>query len=241
MGFLDLREDLLLDTVRAAQVLLGCVLVRSDGSSVRRARIVETEAYLRDDPASHSFRGPTPRNRPMFGAPGRAYVYRIHRAVCFNVVTAPDGVGEAVLIRAVEPLEGIEAMEEARRRRTVGRAHPARSALSNGPGKLCQALDITLEDNGAELLRSVRECGLWLEPGSLRGRIAVERDVRIGISKAREEMLRFFIADNPWVSVKRAGVGSAQRRAPESAEQVAPKSQERDNGVCRLRATEIVE
>jgi DNA-3-methyladenine glycosylase len=213
MGLLDLREDLLLETVRAAQGLLGCFLVRSDGTSVRRARIVETEAYLRDDPASHSFRGPTPRNQPMFGAPGRAYVYRIHRAICFNVVTAPEGVGEAVLIRAVEPLEGIEAMEEARRRRTVARTLPARSALSNGPGKLCQALDITLEDNGVDLLRSVRASArrLWLEPRSTSERIAIERDVRIGISKAREEKLRFFIADNPWVSVRRSALGSVTR------------------------------
>src|SRR5690606_23427036 len=197
MAAFDLRENLL-DTVRAAQALLGCVLVRTDGASVRRARIVETEAYLRNDPASHSFRGPTPRNLPMFGPPGYAYVYRIHRAICFNVVTATEGVGEAVLIRAVEPLEGIEAMEEARRRRTVGRVLPARSALSNGPGKLCQAFDITLEDNGADLLRKglASECRLWIEPRSSRERIAVERDVRIGISKAREEMLRFFIADN---------------------------------------------
>jgi DNA-3-methyladenine glycosylase len=226
MELLELRKELLLDTVRAAQELLGCVLVRSDGVSVRRARIVETEAYLRDDPASHSFRGPTPRNRPMFGAPGRAYVYRIHRAICFNIVTAPEGVGEAVLIRAVEPLEGIEAMEEARRRRTVGRTLPAPSALSNGPGKLCQALDITLEDNGLDLIRRVAtpECRLWLEPPSSRGRIAVERDVRIGISKAREEKLRFFIADNPWVSVKRAEPGSVERRMTESVERAAPKA-----------------
>jgi DNA-3-methyladenine glycosylase len=123
-------------------------------------------------------------------------------------------VGEAVLIRAVEPVEGIEAMEEARRRRTVGRVLPERSVLSNGPGKLCQALDITLEDNGVDLLRNVRpsECRLWLEQRSSRERIAVERDVRIGISKAREEMLRFFIADNPWVSVRRAGAASKLTR-----------------------------
>src|SRR5690606_13575285 len=135
MAAFDLRENLL-DTVRAAQALLGCVLVRTDGASVRRARIVETEAYLRYDPASHSFGRPTPRTLPMFGPPGHAYVYRIHRAICFNVVTAPEGVGEAVLIRAVEPLEGIEVMEEARRRRSVGRTPPARFGLCNGPGKL---------------------------------------------------------------------------------------------------------
>lgn len=212
MGSSRLREDALLDTVRAARELLGCMLIRRDGSLVRRARIVETEAYLRDDPASHSFRGPTGRNQAMFGAPGHAYVYRIHRAICFNVVTGPEEVGEAVLIRAVEPLEGIERMQEARLRRTVGRTIPSRFALSNGPGKLCQALDITLSDNGCDLLRrspktlrAEEDADSWLalEPRASRDALRIECDTRIGISKAREAPLRFFIAGNPWVSTRR--------------------------------------
>ena len=210
MTSFQLSARALLDTVQAARELLGCTLVRCQGASVRRARIVETEAYLHDDPASHSFRGLSRRNAAMFGPPGRAYVYRIHRATCFNVVTGPQDLGEAVLIRAVEPLEGLELMELARRRGTVGSTAPIGLALTNGPGKLCQALGISLADDGYDLLRGPvcasrngRASWLALEPRPSRRRVPVECATRIGISKAREAPLRFFIADNPWVSVRR--------------------------------------
>jgi DNA-3-methyladenine glycosylase len=115
-----------------------------DRGGIRVAgRIVETEAYTGDDPASHSFRGPTARNAVMFGPAGRLYVYLSHGVhACANVVTGADGEGAAVLIRAIEPVEGIAVM---RARRGEGRS------LADGPGKLCQALGIRLADDGTDL------------------------------------------------------------------------------------------
>lgn len=127
--------------------MLGKVVsvVDADGLEVA-GRIVETEAYCSDDPASHSFNGPTARSAVMFGPPAHLYVYLsygIHR--CANIVVGADGDGQAVLLRAVEPLRGIEVM----RARRNGR--PDRE-LASGPGKLCAALGIDLDDNGADLL-----------------------------------------------------------------------------------------
>ncbi len=108
-------------------------------------RIVETEAYLRDDPASHSFNGSTARNAVMFGPPGRLYVYLSYGVhSCANVVTGDDGDGQAVLLRAVEPVSGIDVI----RSRRSGRLD---RDLANGPGKLCAAFGITLSDNGVPL------------------------------------------------------------------------------------------
>ena len=115
-----------------------------DGTQVS-GRIVETEAYTRSDPASHSFNGPTARNAVMFGPPGRLYVYLsygIH--CCANVVTGGDGDGQAVLLRAVMPLEGLDVIRSRRRGRSD-------RELANGPGKLCEALGITLADDGTSL------------------------------------------------------------------------------------------
>lgn len=125
-----------------ARALLGKVLL-TDHDGVRTSgRIVETEAYTADDPASHSFGGRTARNSVMFGPAGRLYVYLsygIHH--CANVVTGDDGDGQAVLLRAVEPIAGVEAMLERRGRRP----------LADGPGKLCQALGIDLTANGLDV------------------------------------------------------------------------------------------
>lgn len=121
--------------------LLGCVLVVGQCAG----RIVEVESYPNDDPASHSFRGPTPRCLTMFGPPGRLYVYRsygIHW--CANVVCEPDGVAGAVLIRALQPLDGLEVMRERRGTDTD-------RLLCAGPGRLCQALGLTGADDGAVL------------------------------------------------------------------------------------------
>lgn len=162
------------------------------GGRVSSGRIVETEAYTADDPASHSFAGRTARNEVMFGPPGRLYVYLsygIHR--CANVVTGPDGDGQAVLLRAVEPLLGIESM----RRRRAGR--PDRD-LANGPGKLCAALGIELLDDGADL------CG---PSGTIRilddGTPSPADPIigtRIGITKAVDTPWRFRTPPRPATS-----------------------------------------
>jgi DNA-3-methyladenine glycosylase len=151
-------------------------------------RIVEVEAYDQEDPASHGFRGRTPRNEAMFGPPGQAYVYRsygIHW--CLNLVCGHEGVPEAALIRALEPTAGIE---EQRRRRGVEDVR----ALCSGPGKLCQALAITKEYDGLPLDRPPFE--LW-------SRAEVPEIVtaqRIGIARATELSWRYLDARSPFVS-----------------------------------------
>ncbi len=185
----------LLDCRRAATALLGCVLLRRHRLGMIRALIVETEAYPHDDPASHSFSGPSRRNASMFGPPGLAYVYRIHRCFCLNVVTGPAGRGEAVLVRAVEPIEGKDIMAKLRARATVGRNTPAGYALSNGPGKVCQALDLDLSFDGCSL-----EHGAALELEERRCEPKILCSARIGISKSRNRRLRFYIDGNRWVS-----------------------------------------
>ena len=178
------------DTREVARRLLGCQLVVQTGEERLVGRIVETEAYLSaGDPASHSACGPTQRNRSMFLAPGHAYVYLsygVHQ--CFNVVTGPEGSGEAVLVRALEPLAGLEHM----RRRRQGR--PDRE-LCSGPGKLTQAMGIQASHDGACLIGSE----LQLEPGP-RPVEALLAGPRIGIQKGVELPYRFCLAGNPFLS-----------------------------------------
>jgi DNA-3-methyladenine glycosylase len=173
--------------------------VRVDEHGTRSGIIVETEAYPPGDPASHARPGPNARNAQMFGAPGTAYVYRIHRSYCFNVVTGPRQSGQAVLIRAIEPRQGIDLMLEARRRATVGRGAVGVNGLTNGPGRVCQALSVDLGFNGWDLLEktSPRD-GLYLLPR--RRRTSIDVTARIGISRAREAPLRFVLRDTPWAS-----------------------------------------
>ncbi|HEY9855925.1 MAG TPA: DNA-3-methyladenine glycosylase [Stenomitos sp.] len=183
-------RDLAAHTVEAARRLLGCVLVRRDGADVLAGRIVETEAYRPDDPASHSFRGPSARNASMFGSPGRAYVYLIYgRNHCLNVVTEGAGTGAAVLIRALEPLAGMEAMRERR-----GSPH-----LTNGPGRLCQAMGIDRSLDGADLLGGDR---LYLLAAPPLPDEAIRATGRIGISKAVDWPWRFVVAGNAHLSRK---------------------------------------
>jgi len=134
------------DATLVAPDLLNKVLVVDEGSALRvSGRIVETEAYRSDDPASHSHNGPTPRSAIMFGPPGVLYVYLsygIHS--CANVVVGADGEGQAVLVRAVVPVEGLPVIRE----RRAGRPD---SELANGPGKVCAALAVDLSDNGTDL------------------------------------------------------------------------------------------
>lgn len=179
----------------AARALVGCLLVRRLGRGTIRARIVETEAYLGDDPASHSYPGPTARNRSMFERAGTAYVYRIHRSLCLNVVTGPAGRGEAVLIRAVEIESGEELAGRLRARASVAAAKPRGVMLANGPGKLCQALAVTLDLDGSDLLAGR---ALSLRRGLPRAPVAVS--TRIGIRRAAASPLRFYELGNPWVT-----------------------------------------
>lgn len=167
---------------RVAERLLGATLSTGSGAERCAGRIIETEAYLPEgDPASHAFRGETARNASMFLAAGRIYVYRIYGMhLCFNVVTGEAGVGEAVLIRALEPLEGEELMSQ-RRGTGVSRA------LCSGPAKLVQALGIEHADDGSEF----RAGKIEIAAGELREDEIVSRGPRVGISKAVLLELRF--------------------------------------------------
>jgi DNA-3-methyladenine glycosylase len=173
--------------IEVARALLGKILVHGGVS----ARIVETEAYLGlVDEAAHSWRGRTPRTEVMFGPPGHAYVYLIYGIHdCLNIVAEPEGSPGCVLIRAVEPVSGIAAM---RRRRMV----EGIEGLTNGPGKLTRALGITLRHNGADLTRgpvTVRE-------PDREQTFEIGVSPRIGITKSVDWPLRFFIAENRFVS-----------------------------------------
>lgn len=178
------------DTVAAARALLGAVLRHRTPEGTASGRIVETEAYLCDDPACHASRGMTPRNAPMFGPPGRAYIYLIYGMHhCFNIVTAAAGTGEAVLIRALEPLEGVELMHRRR-----GTADPR--ALCSGPAKLARALGLGPAQNGADLARG----DLRLYAGDPLPRNRIRSAPRIGISAAVDWPLRFYPEDCAFVS-----------------------------------------
>jgi len=164
--------------VEVARELIGCVVSHDGCAGV----IVETEAYHHSEPACHGFVGLTERTRVLFGPPGCAYVYRSYGVhACLNAVCEPPGVGAAVLIRALEPVEGIDRM---RRRRGLDRLED----LCSGPGKLTQALGIGLEDNGCQLSRG--PVLIARRPRAWRGaQIAVSK--RIGITKATELPWRF--------------------------------------------------
>jgi DNA-3-methyladenine glycosylase len=177
-------EDFTADSATLARELIGAVLL-VDGVG---GRIVETEAYDREDPASHSYSGPTPRNKAMFGPPGRAYVYRsygIHW--CLNFVCREEGHGAGVLIRAIEPLKGLHEM---RKRRGLDDV----KLLCSGPGRVGQALGIAHDMNGLRLDR---------KPFKVLARdddYPVITGPRIGITKAMEVHWRFGLAASPFVS-----------------------------------------
>ena len=161
------------------------------------ARIVEAEAYQEDDPASHSFRGRSNRTEVMFGPPGHAYVYftyGMHH--CMNVVTGSTGEGSAVLLRAAEPLEGLEEM--ARRR---GTNDPR--ALCSGPGRLCQALGIDRAENGLDLVRGRL---LWLLEGAPVAPSTISVGPRVGITSGTERPWRFSVQGDRFVSRARPEV-----------------------------------
>lgn len=201
----------------AAPLLLGCTLTRTitlNGEKHKLvARIVETEAYDQDDPASHAFGGPSDRNAAMFGPAGHLYVYvsyGMHH--CCNVVCGPEGFGSGCLVRAVEPLEGVEVMRELREAGRAGKAHTGHVGkeqaerarkhplkprdLTNGPGKVCAALGID---------KALYEHDLTVEPlvldfAPLLPGETIGRSPRVGISKNIDAPKRFFIEGNEFVS-----------------------------------------
>jgi DNA-3-methyladenine glycosylase len=187
------REFFERHTLWVAKKLLGKLLIVQDDDGGRTVtRIVETEAYRGKDPASHSARGKTPRASTLFGPPARAYVYfcyGMHEML--NFVTEPEDRAGAVLIRAVEPVEGVARLRARRRLKRLSHS----CDLTNGPGKLCQALGIRMSDNRASLLGGrLRVADDGFKPGKILA------SPRVGISSATGKFWRFFIAENPCVS-----------------------------------------
>ncbi len=175
------------DPRQVAVELLGCVLVHETTEGVASGMIVETEAYRPEDPACHAYKGPTMRNRTIFGPPGLAYIYLsygIHKLI--NVVCEAEGIGSAVLIRALNPCVGQELMLERR----------GKVDLCAGPGKLTQALGVELAQDGHDLTR---------EPLTIRKGDPPEADIvsttRIGLSRGTELPWRYLVLDDPNVSV----------------------------------------
>lgn len=179
-------------TISLARSLLGTLMVHSSPAGLTSGYVVETEAYLcKDDPACHAARGKTKRNAAMFGPPGTAYVYFIYgNHYCFNVVSYREGVGEAVLIRALEPVDGLNLMRKRRGHK------PKPENLTNGPGKLCAAMAINREHNGLSLFRSP----LFIARGLEIPESSIATSGRIGIRVGQDKPLRFFIKDNPFLS-----------------------------------------
>jgi DNA-3-methyladenine glycosylase len=184
------RDELPVQTARLARFLIGKTLVHELPRGRLVGRIVETEAYVRGDAASHAFRGMTARNKPLFLERGHAYVYFCYgNHFMLNVAGAREGIGEGVLLRAVEPLEGIAQME---RNRGTDRVLD----LARGPGRLAEAFGVDRRLDGVDL---VGDGVLWLGAGVR----AVERigvSVRIGITKEVERLLRFYERGSPYVS-----------------------------------------
>ena len=183
---------------QVALALLGKLLVRRGAGQRVAARIVETEAYLGEqDPAAHAASGRTARNAVLYGAPGHAYVYSIYGLhYCVNVSCLPDGVPGCVLLRALEPLEGLDKMRRNRGLEVSASIHQ----LASGPGKLCQAFGITrAADNDCDLTRDDSSLGL-VDDGFQCGEIRVTP--RIGIRKAVDLPLRFFLAGHACVSAR---------------------------------------
>ncbi len=185
-SFYDREADLV------ARDLLGAIIEHRTNDGVASGRIVEVEAYVGPhDPACHAAAGLTRRTRALFGPPGSTYVYFIYgNHWCVNAVTRESGYGAAVLIRAIEPMGGIALMHY--RRPTV---HEARD-LANGPGKLCAALGIDAGQNAS----SLQEGWLRILPGEDVDDRSVRVSPRVGISKASDSMLRFYIGEHPCVS-----------------------------------------
>ncbi|MCS6768551.1 MAG: DNA-3-methyladenine glycosylase [Candidatus Nitrosocaldus sp.] len=185
------------DTLEVARDLLGRMLVRVMDGIVLSGMIVEVEAYTRDDPASHAYRGMTARNRVMFGEVGHAYVYFIYgKHYCLNIVArSRDVEAGAVLIRAVEPVEGVEVMME--RRGNGLKSRMRLEMLTSGPGRLTEALGIDARHNGLDLTVGGE---LYVEEGYSISDDMVETTSRVGVVKGADRPWRFIIKGNRFVS-----------------------------------------
>jgi DNA-3-methyladenine glycosylase len=184
------RSQLPPDTVKLARYLIGKIVVHDLPAGRLSGRIVETEAYPPGDPAGHHFRGPTPRIRSMYLAPGHAYIFFNYGAhFMLNVVSEPAGIAAAILIRALEPLDGIEIMQHHRKTTRL-------LDLTRGPGRLAAAFQIDRRHDGLDLCAPGP---LWL--GELRhSAMPIGKTVRIGITRAADQLLRFYERGNPFVS-----------------------------------------
>lgn len=174
----------------AAPELLGKILVHNVNGQIISGRIVEVEAYLaNEDEAAHAFKGETKRTKSLFQEPGIAYIYSIHQQVCLDVV---NKVPTSVLIRALEPLEGIELMK-------VNRGKENLKDLTTGPGKLCKALGITKSLDGISLYSEHSQ--LTIQDDGFDN-FEIVKTKRVGISKAKDFEYRFYIKGNPYISKK---------------------------------------
>src|SRR5437763_1815238 len=188
------RSELPIDTVSLARYLIGKVVVRELPEGIASGRIVETEAYVVGDAAGHAYRGITRRNRSLFLQHGHAYIYLAYgSSYMLNVSSEMPGIGAGVLIRALEPLEGIPIIQ-------VNRGIEHLRDLARGPGRLTAALRVDRRLDGLDLCR---EGSLWLghgdhEPGEIR------QSIRIGITRDADRLLRFYVQDSAFVSGPRA-------------------------------------
>jgi DNA-3-methyladenine glycosylase len=184
------RNSVPSDTVGLARALLGKVLVREFDGRIAAGRIVETEAYLQHDPACHAFRGMTARNRSLFLEHGHAYVYLCYgTSYMLNVSSEAGGIGSGVLLRALEPLYGTEHMQ-----RNVSHVKP--NDLTRGPGRLAAALRVDRRHDGLNLFTNKQ---LWIGNDGHNIK-SIGESVRIGLTKAADERLRYFVAGSRYLS-----------------------------------------
>lgn len=181
------------DAVIVAKEMLGCYLHHKlDNGTELVGKIVEVEAYTMADPSCHAYRGKTPRTEVLFGDAGFAYIYFTYGTYwCLNVVANEEEQGEAILIRAVEPLQGIEEMRKQRPKANKDRD------LTNGPGKLCMAFELDKKQNKLDMVEGDT---IWLTMGEMDNDFPVGVSSRIGISVAQELPWRFYVKGNPYVS-----------------------------------------
>lgn len=217
--------------------LLGKVLVRRQGRKRLTGRIVEVEAYLGEgDAAAHAASGKTARNAVLFGPPGRAYVYFIYgNHYCLNASCLPDGVAGGLLIRALEPLQGIEEMSRARD--IIVKTPADLRLLTSGPGRLAEAFGITRErDNGKDL--TSRRSDLFIADDG-EAAPEVRATARIGINKAVAELLRYVVADNRFVSGPRAAIYGSSRLSIRRVEPTKAATATRDRPARSARGSKV--